>query len=405
MVVAAVAVLVEVLTGHAAAAGLVSLQMLAQLVHLLAVGLWMGGLVALLVSVRGETNEDKAIAVRRFSRWAGVWLVALAASGAIRAVDEVGTLDALTSTDFGRLLIVKTLFFTALGVLGALNHFWSVPAAVRTLGRLRRVGRLEIGIAITTLVVTGFLVNLAPPASSAAAAPAPPQPLIVAGHDAGTSVRVRLVVTSGAAGINDFSAAVTDFDSGAPVDGTGLSLRFHLASGSGVGDSTLDLKPTKAGTFEASGGNLSLDGIWSVTAIVATPAGTVEAPMAVATRIADQAVDVNASPGVPTIYIAHLTAGITVQAYLDPGTAGANELHATFFDAAGNELPVQTATYLVGPAGDGSIVVPRQLEPGHFVADLTADRRPARRRHRGAGARRQHPARPPDHDRRTLRFP
>ncbi len=220
-VAAAAAMLVEVLTGHAAAAGLVSLQVLAQLVHLLAVGLWMGGLVALLLSVRGETSEDKAIAVRRFSRWAGVWLVALAASGAIRAVNELGTLDALTSTDFGRLLIVKTSFFAALGLLGALNHFWSVPAAVRTLGRLRRVGRLEIGIAIMTLVVTGFLVNLAPPASSAAAAPAPPQPLIAAGHDAGTSVRVRLVVTPGGAGINDFSAAVTDFDSGAPVDGIG----------------------------------------------------------------------------------------------------------------------------------------------------------------------------------------
>ena len=298
-VAAAAAMLVEVLTGHAAVAGLLSLQVLAQLVHLLAVGLWMGGLVALLLSVRGETSEDKAFAVRRFSRWAGVWLVALAASGAVRAVNELGTLDALTSTDFGRLLIVKTSFFAALGLLGALNHFWSVPAAVRTLGRLRRVGRLEIAIAIVTLVVTGFLVNLAPPASSAAAAPAPPQPLIAAGHDAGTSVRVRLVVTPGGAGINDFSAAVTDFDSGAPVDGSGLSLRFHLASGSGVGDSTLDLKPTKAGTFEASGGNLSLDGVWSVTAIVATPAGTVEAPMAVATRIAPAARRRECRPGRP----------------------------------------------------------------------------------------------------------
>ena len=61
-----------------------------------------------------------------------------------------------------------------------------------------------------------------------------------------------------------------------------------------------------------------------------------------------------------------------MQAYLDPGTTGSNELHATFFDASGNELPVQTATYLAGLDGAGAVIVPRQLEPGHFVADLDA---------------------------------
>ena len=51
---------------------------------------------------------------------------------------------------------------------------------------------------------------------------------------------------------------------------------------------------------------------------------------------------------------------------------GANELHATFFDASGTELPVQTVTMAAATAdGIGAILSPRQLEPGHFVADST----------------------------------
>ena len=67
----------------------------------------------------------------------------------------------------------------------------------------------------------------------------------------------------------------------------------------------------------------------------------------------------------------HLVDGTSVQVYLDPGGAGANELHATFFDASGKELPVPTATMAV-LAQDGSafIAASRQLEPGHFVADV-----------------------------------
>ena len=368
---ATVAMLLDVITGHAAARGLASVQVAVQWIHLLAVGVWMGGLVALLVSIRGATSDEKAIAARRFSRWAGIGLVVLALSGVIRAIDEVGTISALVSTDFGRLVILKSVLFVGLGALGAVNHFWSVPAAARTLDRLRRIGRVEVAIALAALVATGFLVNFAPPTSIAAVLAPQVAPLIVTGHDAGTSVKVRLVVAPGAAGQNDFGVAVTDYDSGAPVEAPGLTLRFKLDSASGVGDSTLALKPTAPGSFGGTGTNLSLDGIWTITALVGTPVGNVEVPLGIATTIPDQQVDVNTSPGVPTILTAHLDAGNSVQVYLDPGTAGQNELHATFFDAAGNELPVAVATYLVAAGTETTVLTPRQLEPGHFVTELT----------------------------------
>jgi copper transport protein len=369
-VAAILAMLLDVITGHAAARGLLSVQVVVQSIHLLAVGLWMGGLVALMLSIRGATSDEKAIAAKRFSRWAGIGLAALAVSGVIRAIDEVGTIGALVSTDFGRLVVLKSVLFVGLGVLGAVNHFWSVPAAARTLDRLRRIGRVEVTVALVALVATGVLMNLAPPSSIAAATAPQVAPLIVTGHDAGTSVKVRLVVTPGAAGQNAFGVAVTDFDTGAPVAAPELALRFKLDSASGVGDSTLALTPASPGSFEGSGTNLSLDGIWTITATIGTPAGNVEVPLGIATAIPDQQIEVNASPGVPTILTAHLDGATSLQVYLDPGTAGQNELHATFFDAAGNELPVPTATYLVRAGTDTTVLTPRQLEPGHFVTEV-----------------------------------
>ena len=368
---AAGGMLVDVVNGHAAASGLTTVQVAVQWVHIVAAGVWMGGLAALLLSLRGSPSEEKAIAAWRFSRWAGIALVAIVITGVLRAIAEVGTIDALIGSDFGRLVIAKSILLGMLAVLGAINHFISVPAAIRSLVLVRRTGRVEVSLGVVVLLATGVLVNLAPPSSVAAAPTVPPVPLVASGSDFGTTVRVRLVVTPGTAGLNQFAAAVTDYDSGAPVAAPGLTLRFNPASTSGVGGSSLALVATGPGSFAAPGGNLSLDGIWNVIAVVAASAGSVEVPLVVATRVPSLSVDSNVVAGVPTIYTAHLASGDSLQVYLDPGRPGANELHATFFDASGNELPVPSATFLVAPAGAPSgVIVPRQLEPGHFVADL-----------------------------------
>ena len=99
---------------------------------------------------------------------------------------------------------------------------------------------------------------------------------------------------------------------------------------------------------------------------------SVEVPLELITRTAKATIDVNAVAGLPTIYTVHLSANRTVQVYLDPGKAGANEVHATFFDGAGTELPVASVAMVLGPSGGaGAILKPRELEPGHFVADST----------------------------------
>lgn len=364
---------VDVVAGHAAAGDLAGLQVIAQWAHILAVGSWVGGLAALLLSVRGSVADEKTIAIRRFSRWAGFALAAIAATGLLRAIQEVGTLDALVTSDFGRLVIAKSALLGVLALLGATNHFVSVPAAARSLGLLRRIGRVELGVGIVVLLLTGLLVNLAPPSSKAAAsAPRPAPAVIVEGHDFGTSVKVRLEASPGTAGFNTFRATVTDYDTGAPVAADLVTLRFSIPALSDVGGSRLDLDPSGVGTFAGNGANLSLEGAWEIAALVAHGTSSVEVPLQLITDVAPAHVEVNSVAGLPTISTVHLSAGRTVQVYLDPGRAGANEVHVTFFDAAGTELPVQTVALSLGPSGGAlAALTPRLLERGHFAAETT----------------------------------
>ena len=385
---AAGAMFADVLASHAAAGALPILGVAVQWLHILAVGAWLGGLGGLLLAIRGEPSATTAGTARRYAYLATAGIATVGATGLLRAIAEVGTLDNLVSTDFGRLIIAKTALLGMLAMLGALNHFVNVPAAGRRLTGLRRAGSVELVVGATVLVLSASLVNLAPPVeagggngSAQPASPAPTAaPLVVAGNDFGTSVRLSLTVSPGTAGFNTFTARATDFDSGAPVPATSITLRFSIPARSDIGESRLELVSAGdgSGVFKASGPNLSIGGTWSVTALVVNGLASVEVPLTVTTRCAPvpagpaSSVSINAAPGLPTLYTAALTSGRTVQAYLAPGTAGANELHVTFFDQAGTELPVQQVTEQIGPSGCAlAPLTPRQLEPGHFVADTT----------------------------------
>lgn len=369
------AMLADVLLSHAAAGDNVGLDVLIQVIHVVAVGLWLGGLLGLVVNLRGEPNEATARMASRFSRLATVGIATVALTGLLRAIAEVGTINNLVSTDFGHLVIAKTVLLGVLAMLGAVNHFRHVPAAGRTIRGLRRIGSTELLVGATVLLLSASLVNLAPPieTNGGSAPVATINPVVLAGSDFGTSVKVLLDVSPGAAGFNTFKATVTDYDSGAPLaSATSVSLRFNFPGRADVGSSRLDLPATAPGVFTATGSNLSLVGAWQITALVVNGTASVEVPFELITRTAPATIDVNAVAGLPTIYTIHLSAGRSIQVYLDPGKAGANEVHATFFDAAGNELPVASVVMIMGLVGQpATSLTPRQLEPGHFVADTT----------------------------------
>ncbi len=367
----AIAIVADVVTGHAAAGTTPITQVVAQSMHGIAAAAWLGGLAGLLVVLRTTPAGERLDTARRYSTWAVAALAIVALTGTVRALAEVGTLDALTGTDFGRLVIAKSGLLLGLVALGAVNRFYTLRSAARVPTLLRRVGGVELVIAAAVIGLTAGLVNLSPPASAGGPVAPVAQPIVATGHDFGTSMRARLVVTPGGAGANAFDLAVTDYDSGAPVDASAAKLGFAIDSVSGVGRSTLDLTREGPGRFSTSGPNLSIDGIWTITATVTVPGGAVDVPLVIATKVADQPVEELVSPGLPTIYSVSLGSLGTAQVYLDPGSEGRNELHATFFDAAGTELPIPTATMALTLAdGSGALAAARQLEPGHFVASV-----------------------------------
>jgi copper transport protein len=364
---------VDVTTGHAAAGSDWLLQIGAQLLHGLGAAGWMGGLAALLLTLRTTPPEDRLVTARRFSFWAGIGLVVVIVTGAIRALVEVGTLEALVGTTFGVVVLLKSAGLLTLAALGAFNRFVTLRNGRNLVGRMRRVGGAEVSIAVVVLGLSALLVNQTPPTSAVANPEPVAEPIVATGHDFGTSVRARLVATPGPAGSNQFDLALTDYDTGSPVDPDGVALRFQIASQQGVAPSTLQLTRSAPGRLAATGPNLSIDGIWQLTATVTIGGSAVDVPLTVATTVPPESVQSVVSAGLPTIYTAQLGGGRTAQVYLDPGGPGPNEFHVTFFDPAGAELPTSSATIAAFPEGGGAaILAPRMLEPGHFVASIDA---------------------------------
>ncbi|WP_374025188.1 cytochrome c oxidase assembly protein [Mycobacterium sp. HNNTM2301] len=104
------------LTGHSSAGGSHDLATNSLLIHLVAAGVWAGGLLALAAyGLRGGGHI--ALAARRFSAIALWCWVAMALSGVMNAVVRVPLGD-LVTTEYGRLVIAKFVALCALGVIG-----------------------------------------------------------------------------------------------------------------------------------------------------------------------------------------------------------------------------------------------------------------------------------------------
>lgn len=106
--------------------------------HLLAVAAWLGGLAALVVSLYWGPPVERA-AVRRFSRIAFGSVVVLVATGLYQSWRQVGTWRALTDTAYGRLLLIKVALVVVLVGIAWLSRQWT--------GRLAEVPAGEVAAA------------------------------------------------------------------------------------------------------------------------------------------------------------------------------------------------------------------------------------------------------------------
>jgi copper transport protein len=373
---AAAAMLVRAFGGHAAAAATPALHIGLQWFHFMAASVWMGGLALafLVVRARRETGDDAPVdEVRRYSSLAGYALAVVLITGVLRATEEVGGISKLLHLfrgSYDTTLDIKVAVVMALIGLGAFNRYRSIPRMVTRAELLRRVMAIELVGVLGVFGLTGTLTGLAP--RPPVTPPAPPPPSVtLAGSDFATTMNVQLAVSPGTAGPNEFDVDVTDFDSGALLNATGVSLRFEPVGQPGVGASTLALIHHDD-HWMATGTQLSIAGVWTITVVVQTASSGSEIPLTLVTSIPDQAVTISTAAGQPDIDTIAYPDGEQIQMYNDPGTPGTDELHLTAFDVDGRELPLAHATMVaVAPDGTASSLQPRRFSVGHFVGDLT----------------------------------
>lgn len=159
------------LSGHASNAEPRVISRPVVFVHAVCMAFWVGSLLPLRVALRHGRPGDETL--KRFSRAIPVPLALLAASGLWLAAVQLGRLDALWTTDYGRVLFGKLVLVALLLMLAAINRYGLVPrfhaegtAAARRL-RLTIGAELMIAVAILALVA---LWRFTPPPRSLAAA-------------------------------------------------------------------------------------------------------------------------------------------------------------------------------------------------------------------------------------------
>jgi len=133
---------------------------LAQSLHLLAAGAWLGGLAPLALLLRGPAMV--AIA-RRFSMLAMFAVGTLAITAPLLAGALLGGLSALFGSAYGAVALGKMALFAVLLLLAARNRFLLMPRLPDAPMALRRAIGLETLIGLFVVLLASLLASLPPP--------------------------------------------------------------------------------------------------------------------------------------------------------------------------------------------------------------------------------------------------
>src|SRR6266540_721871 len=255
-----------------------------EVVHLLAVGVWIGGLAVLALTARRAKLE----AVRRFSVLALRAVLVVAVTGIWQGLAQVSSRAALTGTDYGRVLAVKaTAFLVVLG-LAAVARFRLLPRASadavagETPGGLRRLLAIEATGGAVVVLVAALLANTVPAGEVlAAASAARVRGGVQAQQLEAGPLRLQVGLEPGTVGRNLLQVQVTD-PSGRLVDGLArIDLTIADQAGRAAPASVRATRVAPA-TYRAATDAFALPGGWRVGVAVPGAAPGLAARFAIA---------------------------------------------------------------------------------------------------------------------------
>jgi copper transport protein len=283
------------LSGHAATGIYIGIGIPADLLHLLSVSLWAGGLTLLLAVVLpglrpGERPDDERMVMLRISALAFCAVCGIVITGVVLAIRQINSLSGLFDTTYGQLLIAKSSIVLVVIGLGALARrtlhgrllawphvAWRTPTATSPLGGVPAMGgrqsglgrRFALGVvaelALITAVlgVTGALINSVPPRQLQN------QPFTGTWNVLG--VQVNLVIEPVAAGPgNEFHFYVLG-PGGEPKAIPELDAEVTLQS-EDIGPLTIPLTVAGPGHYQDNNFDLPFAGTWLLRITVRTTA-------------------------------------------------------------------------------------------------------------------------------------
>ncbi|MCW5954204.1 MAG: CopD family protein, partial [Propionibacteriaceae bacterium] len=228
------------LVGHTRTTTPTWLMLAADLGHLLAASIWLGGVLGLSRQLwrthRRTPPPDQATlralarTVARFSGFALAGVGLLAVSGLVMGTLVVGSLDALPGTAYGRTLLLKTGIVGPLLAIAAWNRFVLLPRLTRTPTSrphwelLTRTLRNEAALLIAVVAVTGMLTNTNPGHAEGHRSGGEATAIPLDADSQG--LRVIGTLTPGATGVNRLSFTLAYRGEPQAIDQVGVSARL-----------------------------------------------------------------------------------------------------------------------------------------------------------------------------------
>jgi copper transport protein len=249
------------LAGHAETHSPAGLLVTTDLLHLLAAGVWLGGLVAVIAlhwPLRGAAAAEGAVAATAaFSRVALPAMLVLVAAGILQGWIYLGSLTEIVSGTYAIALLSKLVLVAAIAALATRGRrALARPAGATASASLRRVMRAEVAMAVLVLAATAVLVRAAPPASVAAG---PAQEELDLGP-----MRLEMVIEPAKTGPNDFHLYLFDRRTGAQVNRVKQMTVRLVQRERDIGPIKLEIPRKGPAHYELLDQALGVPGTWEV---------------------------------------------------------------------------------------------------------------------------------------------
>lgn len=164
LVLAGVALAIQPMLGHAGAiGGSVGGELIAsEVLHLLAAGAWLGGLLPLFIAVSVLPLRAAAAACRSFTPIGLSAVLLLAGTAIVQVIELMGGLPGLFGTTYGHVALVKLALFIVLLTLAALNRLVLTERVAHGTTAIRISIIFEMLLGIAVIVTAGFLASQTP---------------------------------------------------------------------------------------------------------------------------------------------------------------------------------------------------------------------------------------------------